>query len=541
MMLFLEETRVKHTLIFVFLMLLNLNLFADVVGGIPAAPKSLEDDQIKLSEYRQRCETLNALVVKKAFKLECFSNYHHYYPSTGYRIVKPRSGVKIAGYNLLHPGTSKALFKDYSLVAKVANHFDVVSGLEVLPTVSHDEHNNQAVIKLLQQTNDISTASKLYRAPGYYRLLLELKKLDPSWGLVLSPRGDSAQEGSVEEMVAYFYRGSVVSPIVNPHCQEFKDINGGNPYACLINLREQFMGKDLTRHYSRRPFMSSFKSGNFKFTLVSNHIVFTYSGDEEAQKKLLMDTFGTDTLDKIGAGVNMANFARFAEMKNTIDFMSKYVERYKDKNIMFVGDTNLTPTIPYWSEVLKSFKGSALLINEPTTISPTRYSSDGKETNGVASSYDHFVLNPDNFTNCNSGEVYNYYRSDVNVDIERVYGIKNLLINKSFDLYTDDDAIPVDGEELPLPEDTGPLKLDYPLTPAGQSKMDRFVHLYSDYLNALFTVKNGIVVQDDFLIKERLDGLRKRVFLKQLTNPFYYRFYQELLSDHFPVSITCSN
>jgi hypothetical protein len=122
-----------------------------------------------------------------------------------------------------------------------------------------------------------------------------------------------------------------------------------------------------------------------------------------------------------------------------------------------------------------------------------------------------------------------------------VYGVKPTLKNKSFELYTDEDAVPVDGEELPLPEDMGPLKLDYPLTPLGQSKMDKFVQLYTKYLNSLFTVKNGQVVQDDFQIPERLDGLRKRVFLKQLTNPFYYRYYQELLSDHFPVSITCNN
>lgn len=517
-------------------------MFADETAGASlAAPKSIEDDQAKLQEYKIRCELINLLVVKKKFKLDCFSNYHHYFPTTNYRAGNTRSGVKIAGYNLLHPGTSKALFKDYSLVAKIANRYDVVSGLEVLPTVSHDERNNQSVIKYYQQTSDEKMATALYRAPGYYRLLMELKKLDPSWGLILSPRGDSAQEGSVEEMVAYYYRGSVVSPVINPHCQEFKDSAGGTPYACLINLRAKFMGKDLSRHFSRRPFMASFNSRNFKFTLVSSHVVFTYSGDEVAQKNLLNDTFGTDILANIGNGINMANFARFAEVKNTLDFMNRYVERYKDPKIMFVSDTNLTPAIPFWSEVLKTFPGSSVLINEPTTLSPARYSSDGKETNGVANSYDHFVLNPATFSNCSSGEVYNYYRSDVNADIERVYGIKALVKNKSLDLYSDEDAIPVDGEELPLPEDTGPLKLDYPLTPAGQSKMDHFVHLYSDYLNALFTVKNGKVVQDDFQIPERLDSLRKRVFLKQLTNSFYYRYYQELLSDHFPVSISCSN
>jgi hypothetical protein len=379
---------------------------------------------------------------------------------------------------------------------------------------------------------------------------MELKKIDPSWALILSPRGDSAQEGSVEEMVAYFYRGSLVRPIVNPHCQEFKDNRGGTPYACLINLRANFMGKDLSVHFSRRPFMASFQSANFKFTLVSNHVVYGYGGDENAQTMLLNDTFGTDVLEQIGTGVTMANFARFAEVKNTLDFMNRYVERYQDKNIMFVADTNLVPKIPFWADVLKTFPGSTLLINEPTTISPTRYSIDGRETNGVANSYDHFILNPKTFSNCSSGEVYNYYRSDVRADIDRVYGIQERIgmrvHNKSYHPYSGDEDLSsletaLGSDELPLPEDPGPLKLDYPLMEYGQAKMDHFVGLYADYLNSLFTVKNKVVVKDDFQIPERLEGLRRRVFLKQLTKPFYYRFYQELLSDHFPVSISCSN
>ncbi|MBY0415622.1 MAG: hypothetical protein K2Q18_15720, partial [Bdellovibrionales bacterium] len=82
-------------------------------------------------------------------------------------------------------------------------------------------------------------------------------------------------------------------------------------------------------------------------------------------------------------------------------------------------------------------------------------------------------------------------------------------------------------------------KLEYPLTPAGQSKMDRFVGNFEKYLRGLKTVKDGVVVADEFQIKERLDGLRRRVFLRQLTNPYYYRYMQEVLSDHFPAVLTC--
>ena len=62
---------------------------------------------------------------------------------------------------------------------------------------------------------------------------------------------------------------------------------------------------------------------------------------------------------------------------------------------------------------------------------------------------------------------------------------------------------------------------------------------YSKQLQSLQTVKKNSVEADDFLIQERIDGFKRRVFTNQLTNAFYYRFYQEILSDHFPVSITC--
>jgi hypothetical protein len=161
---------VKYFLFIVFSFFAVVNLFADEISPVIYPPKSLEDDNAKILEYKERCQTINSLVVKNQFKLECFSNYHHYYPTMPTsRSHAKVANIKIAEYNLLHPGTSKALFKDYSLVAKVANHFDVVSGLEVLPTVSHDEQNNVSVLKLLQQNGDLKTAIALYRMPGYMR------------------------------------------------------------------------------------------------------------------------------------------------------------------------------------------------------------------------------------------------------------------------------------------------------------------------------------------------------------------------------------
>ena len=566
--------------------LITALLFSFATWASETHLKGAQDDADKISEYRERCETINTLIVKNSFKLGCFSNYNHYGPTS---LPSRLTGAfKIANYNLLHPGTSKALFKDYGLVAKVMNQYDIVAGLELLATVGHDEQNNRAVLefirnspamleKLRQQKAKIKNAIKLqeisfkidkllsdtreaydlYRSPGYYKVLIELKKLDPSWSLILSPRGDAAIEGSVEELAGYYYRASAVTPAVNPHCQEVADADAGTPYACFITLTKDFMGKDLHQYFSRRPFMATFKAKNTIFTLVTSHIVFTYSGDEESQKNLLRDTFGNEDYKKLGPGINAANFARYAEVKNTLDFMNRFKTKYNDKKIMFMADMNLVSNNVFWPEVLKSLPGSELLVKEPSTLSPGRYLANGKETNGVANDYDHFILDKNEFKNCNDGEVYNYYKEGINKEIESRYVIRKEIVGltkKDFEPeYTNDlqkmlqiGSSPLTEEEQPIldgdippTDDPAPIKLEYPLTPAGQSKMDKFVSAFGKQLTAMKTVKNNEVVPDDFQITERLQGMNRRVFLRQLTNPYYFRFTQEVLSDHLPVALTC--
>lgn len=537
--------------------------------------KTPEDDRSKIAEYTLACKVIDALLVRKKFNVGCYSNYQHYGPSS--KSLRSNGSLRIAGYNLLHPGTSKALFKDYSLIAKIMNKYDVVSGLELLGSVGHDEANNQAVLALLREspnliaslknlraktkneeklriidahleklTSDTNMAYSLYRAPGYFKILMALKSLDPSWALILSPRGDSALQGSVEEMVGFFYRANSVTPVINPHCNEYRDLKGGSPYACILNLGPTFMGKDYTHTFARRPFMASFQSGNLKFSLVSMHVVFNFSGDEIAQTKLMNDVFGVDAPSDLGPGVNSTNFARFAEVKTTLNFMNRFRKKYNDKNIMFVSDTNIKSNNPYWPEVLKNFPGGSLLINEASTISPARYTSEGVETNGVASSYDHFVLDKSAFPSCDNGQVYNYYKSDIQKDINKMYMIRSsnpAPTNNMYDLFVEknkEEDILVNGD-IPSDDTPLPMQLDYPLGDRDKATIDYLVNLYGTQLSSMLTVKNYQVVYDDFQLAERIDGFKRRVFMNQLTNAFFYRFYQEILSDHFPVSITCGN
>jgi hypothetical protein len=550
---------------------------ADLLEPV-VSTKTPEDDKLKIQANIETCQVIDALLVKNKYKVNCFNNYQHYGPSTK-TVRSSNAPLRIAGYNLLHPGTSKSLFKDYSLIAKIMNNYDVIAGLEILNTVGHDKANDEAVLALIsgapkmvadlkilrEKTTEpkklkeidekinklavnVQLAKTLYRGPGYFKILTALKKLDPAWGLILSPRGDSALQGSVEEMVGFFYRASVVTPVTNPHCSEYKVAKGGVPVACIINLGPKFMGKDHTRNFARRPFIGSFRSNLMKFSLVSMHVVFTFSGDEEAEKKLMKDVFGVESAGELGTGINSSNFARFAEIKLTLDFMNRFRNKYNDNNIMLISDTNINASNLFWPEVLKSFPGGSVLIDEPTTLSPPRYSGDGNETNGVANSYDHFIFDKNAFPGCDDGQVYNYYKSDIQSDISKTYLVRNKnprpmngllpLQVGGRDLRPVEDGI-LDGD-IPPDDDPIPTKLDYSFSAGGEAKMNKMVGTYSVQLKSNQTVRRNEIINDDFQVQERIDGFKRRVFVNQLTNAFYYRFYQEILSDHFPVSINCN-
>lgn len=538
--------------------------------------KSPEMDEKKIGEFRLRCEYYKTLIVKDKFPLDCFSNYQHY--GAKKIVAQKKAFVKIANYNLLHPGTSKSLFKDNEMVAKIMNNYDIISGLELLNTVGRDEQVNKMVInylhdtpatikKLIESKQTIKDANKLkeidervkkltettngaydlLRAPGYLKILDELKKLDSSWSLILSPRGDSALVGSVEELVGFYYRASAVKPALNPHCQEFLPAGGGNPIACFIDLSAKFMNKDLIHHFARRPFMASFQINNSIVHLVTNHTVFTYSGSEEAEAKLMNDTFGVNSYKELGAGINGSNFARFAEIKNTLDFMYRFKYRYQSEKIMYMGDMNINSSNVYWPQILKAFPGSELLIKEATTLSPQRFSSNGNPTNGVANDYDHFIINRNTFSNCSTGEVMNYYNSPIYTTVKSRYIIRDEASLKlrtfgesfgSYEFAINSDHTMLEGD-LPPIDDPTTIQFDYPLTPGNQSKMDKKVSVFEAELKKFLTIKKDEIVFDDYLFNERVDGYRRRVFLRQLTNAYYFRFMQEVLSDHFPIAITC--
>ncbi len=554
----LSKILVTPFVITLFYILLASNLLA----------KTPEEDLEKNRTYRTYCEEYKSYLLYDRYDVECFHNYHHYNSSAYRRLynvtrARQKREIKIGSLNLLHPGTARSAFKDYKLLAKMINQFDVLAAQELLAVVARDLQHNNNVVRFLNDgprlvseleeqlrinsqlpnirerlqklRTDLQLAKNLYRAPGYLDLLHELQKLDGSWALILAPRGEASESTNVQELTGFFYRASIVQPNKNPHCQEFPEPEfQGQTFGCFPNFYGEFMGRNTAAAFSRRPFMASFKSANLDFTLLTSHVIFTPPRGEEKIREVMQAAFGADTHEGLGTGVNQSNFARWAEVKLTLEFMQNFEKSYRNSKILFMGDLNLEFSNAYWNTLLEStFPGGVVAIDSPTTVSQIRYRVSGIATNGLASNYDHFIFKPSKLPSCVDqggkprAEVYNFFNESIGQDIRRQLYVREL--RKDLENVEDDADYNV------------PFTIDYNLIRGAERIITPYLARYQRELEALKTIKNNEVVAEDYRIAQRVETLKQRVFLDQLSNRTYYRIYQELLTDHVPIFLTCGN
>lgn len=541
-------------------MLLRFSLVCVLVlGGLSVKAKTPELDHQKNREFRQKCERVRDFNVQGRFEVECFHNYHHYNAEAfeqRYSSFEAYSHgeVRIGSFNLWHPGTSKSGFKDYRLVAQVVDQWDVVAAQELLPVVGEDLRHNEDVTDFLEKAprllrtlqrdlsvsrgeqkrklvkriekleSDLELAPKLYRGPGYLKLLKELRKRDPSWSLILAPRGEAAESFHVQELTGFYYRSSRVRPVVNKHCQEYPEKKrNGQPYACIPNFYEGFMGQNAAQAFSRRPFMASFQSAKFDFTLLSSHVIFTSPRDEEKMATIMKTAFQKPAYEDLGYGFNLQTYARFAEIKLTLDFMERYNQRYDDSNLIFAGDMNIESSNSFWPEILKSLDGGELFIEEMTSMSQIRFRSDDVPTLGLASNYDHFIFSPKLTPECDGekAQAFNFYTSWVADWIDEEYIIRRERFKSKAE------ALDFSAYD------------QYELRPGAQGKIQKKVANYKELLKKRLAIRDDLIVWDDHRFEQRVQVYQNRIFFDQLEDRTYYRIFFELLSDHLPISMNC--
>jgi hypothetical protein len=497
-------------------------------------------DSQRVVIYKEECQRVSDWVINGRYKVDCFDNYHHYNSRSRkfYNREKLASQVKVGSFNLWNPGAKSTSFKDYSFLAKLINKFDLVAGLELLPSVGKDYAHNSRVRKFIEKgdlllekaretyernpssenwnhlnklESHLERAPKLYRAPGYVQLLHELRKIDAGWSLILAPSGEAADENYVHEFSGFYYRAKNVLPKINEHCREFEGKRGGSPYACYPNLNEEFMGRSVRDVFSRRPFIGSFKSGSFDFSLIASHVIFNSPDSDGAMESILYPSFGISHYRELqGAGVTKTNYARLAEMKVIMEFMQRLRGRYKEKDIIYVGDTNLESKNPFWSRLFKNnLPNDSLFIEDATTVSVRRYRSNGTPTRGESNDFDHVILSKSHSKEClkkYKPRRHKFYRGSFQAAFKAKYIVRS---SNGF------------------------------LSSEGRKKMLKLIKDKKAKLSSVETIKWNKIVKDKAGLDSSIDAFKQRVFMGQLEDSSYYRVYKEILSDHFPISFQC--
>lgn len=479
------------------------------------------NDAQKNEIYMRECLAIKDIYVRGSYKIDCNNNFHHFNYDSSSKYYKSyiakKSRVKIAGYNILHPGMAKTSFKDFELVANVINNWDVVAGLELIASVSRDKHVNQTILNNLNKF-PAETLQQMYRAPGYLKILNELRKLDPSWALILTPRGEAAADSSVQELVGFYYRGRKVRPKANEYCKNYGvETYKTKTYACIPKFDGSFLESNLRDVFSRRPFMGSFESGNFDFTLLASHIVFTSPSENNKMRNILMPTFGVSHYTQLGQGVTSSNYARFAEVKAITAFMNKLRNFYSEDDVILVGDLNLDHDNLFWQNILPIMPNADILVGVPTTMSSKRFSTNGEETGGYSSNYDHFIFDYTKTDECiqdgyYTTEAYDILNSPVANEVHRRYIVRGKRNSNG----------------------------TYSQLSNATAKAKHVITYFEEQLSRLYTIKHGKIVQDEYHYEKKLNDLKRRVFDSQFSDKTYYKVFSEVLSDHVPVFMSCS-
>lgn len=559
---------------------LSLSVLAEDASSLEALSDK-EFDSLKRSLLVEECKNNNNFL-KQKFNVLCEENYHHYNSSAYESYTKTNAmsfgKVRISEFNSLHPGMGKTRFKDYKKVAQMMNRFDIIGITELIPLMAEDLKNNKAVVqfakdapqeiidtkaeikqlkkdirkkpsviksrklvlltsKLKRLQKDFKKINSVYRAPGYLKILEQLHKLKngKDWALLLAPRGEGAKTSHTLELVGYYYRTTVVKPTINPYCEETRDNDAAKPYACIINMDENDLGSDKQHVFSRRPFMASFMSGNFSFTLISSHIIFDSPKDQTLMPIYMQAAFNTNSYEDFGSrsGITKNNYARFVETKITLDFIKTYTEKYPFADVIYMGDFNIERKNKFVDTLLQAWPESEMFITEATSTSIRRVDSDDNKTNGVSSNYDHFIFNPNTTNECvnDDGEIkggaFNFQKSRFGSYINRVYRVR-----------------------AGKPDELGVYQMN---TEKYQSLMKKYVEPKASLSDPFYTIGNVKHVYEDTthsittrgIIKSKKESVdyakffKERILDSQLKDDSFYYFYMQLISDHLPIYMEC--
>ncbi len=488
----------------------------------------------------ETCRRLRIFLAGAVGEVECQTEYQIYSKFVGnydrQRVKKESKNVRIGAFNLFKPGATQTEYKDHQLVAEVINHWDVVAAIELTSNNGLSKRHNDAIVEYytnrlteiettnsdlnsLTTRNELALIREQYDFPGYILLLKELQKLDSSWSLVLSGKQEGSENATVKELTGFYYRSSVVSLKKTNYCRDRYGRNG--KFGCLPVLDKKTFGRDVDGLFSRRPFISTFESGEFDFTLLATHVIHNTPSDEALQKKILKNVYGVEDYKDIGPGVTQLKYARFAEVRLMAEFVEYLRKSYYEQDYIILGDFNLESSNNYWETFFNDFSNLEIRIEGATSMAVGKSLSDGTITHGTKSNYDHFLFDPSETTNCQgdgAAKIFNFIEGDFSRLINRRYLVRSNAMYYS----------------------TTREKDMYRLKAGGREKVESLVSNYVRSIENKMTVKSGQLVKR-FDIEESKQEFYDRVIDSQLFDKTYYSYLKEVMSDHLPIYMNCSN
>jgi hypothetical protein len=368
----------------------------------------------------------------------------------------------------------------------------------------------QTQAQMLEAKAKLNYYTHHYRLPGYLDILVELRKINPNWSLIVSPHGDAAQETHTQELVGFYYRADKVKPTQNLHCSnQFQ-----NPsYACYPNLYEDYMGEDYANLFSRRPFIATFNAGKEDFSLLGAHVIFTSPRDSFIQSSMLSRLFKFNSPQALGTGINQDNYARFVEVKASLELKNKLKEEGL-KNIIYLGDFNLESRNPFWQEMMKDYPDLITLIDTPTSLTEIKTQASNQPTLGLSNNYDHFIMENDVFEkNCHDAKVIDFINGPFAQQINQKYLIRTF-----------------------IPDQNSYQKINQAsaIKSYRQNDLENWSQRFRFSLS-----RSGIITPHNTNIKKDKSQLIQRVFDSQLSERTYYRYFIQTMSDHLPIKLKC--
>lgn len=327
--------------------------------------------------------------------------------------------IRIGSFNLFHMGDHQAPLKNYDLIAKVMNQWDLVGAQELMPLPGELAQANESLYKWMVSQNgkiDVPYSNWQVERPGYLSLLKALRRLDNSWSLIIQAL--PAGEGATGEMAGFYFRGSAVHLKTWDYCPqkfayELTSQKAAPNLACLTQIPA-----DQKSLISRTAFAAYFQAGSFDFVGLTAHVRFraaSLASDRQAQADQLCQDFAGTKSCKPAKDV----VGRFYEVRAVASQINQIQSVAHDKDVIYMGDFNLemnAKTKAYWEAALKPASGFEVLQTSATTLAIGQ--------NKLLSNYDHFILSPNETSECAplSAQFYNYTSTD-HLDTELLQAI----------------------------------------------------------------------------------------------------------------------